>query len=346
MNNFFPIKVQKIEPLTHSAVKISFEISENLRETFYFEAGQYLTLQQEIKNQKVRRAYSICSTTNQKQISVAIKRIEGGVFSTYATTELQEGDTIEVSPPSGSFIFFDDIFGNKDLLLVAAGSGITPIMSILKTALKKTSIKIVLLYGNKSVEDTLFFKELEELCTQYSERLFVHYAFSQKPWNNHLTGRIDKNIVNDILNKYHNFNIGRYYICGPEEMVVSIKSFLQEKEIDNDKIFTELFVAKNEKRELDLEGEVTITSIIDGHSMTFVSQKSRTLLDAIVSQGGDAPYSCQGGVCSSCMAQISNGNAEMVKNETLTEKEIANGLILTCQAFATTNTITVDYDNV
>ncbi|MDO5608339.1 MAG: ferredoxin--NADP reductase [Capnocytophaga sp.] len=346
MNKFHPLTVRKIEPLTASAVKISFEIPEILRNVYHFEAGQYITLQQTIDNQKVRRAYSICSTGDDTMLSVAVKRIEGGIFSTYATTQLKEGDVLEVLPPLGSFIFFHDIFGNKDLLLVAAGSGITPMMSILKTALSKTGINIVLLYGNKSAEETLFFNEIETLKNLYPNRLHVHYAFSRKVWNDHHFGRIGKPIINYTLNQYKHLNLGRYYICGPQEMVDTTQIILEEKGIEKDKIFTELFVAKEEKKPLELEGQVSITTHIDGHTITFVTDKKVSLLEAIVAHGGDAPYSCQGGVCSSCMAHISDGKAEMIKNQTLTDKEIADGLILTCQAYATTDTITVDYDNI
>lgn len=346
MNRFHLLKISAIEALTNTSVKITFDVPELLQKAFSFEAGQYLTLQQDIDNQKVRRAYSICSSMDEP-LSVAIKQVPNGIFSTYATSKLSVGDTLEVMPPKGNFIFFHDIFGNKDLLLFAAGSGITPMMSIIKTALSKTNIKIVLVYGNKSKEQTLFFDEIENLQKNYPERFLVHYIFSRKVWNNHLFGRIERATVNFIFNKYADFNLGRYYLCGPEEMVHNVKTILEEKNIEEDKIYTELFsVSQEEEKTLQVEGKVQVTAIIDGFELNFEADKKESLLTAILAHGGDAPYSCQGGVCSSCMAQITHGKAEMVKNQTLTDKEVSEGLTLTCQAHATTDEITVNFDDV
>ena len=199
MNRFYELTISKITQLTTSSVMITFEVPELLKKVFHFEAGEYLTLQQTIGGEKVRRAYSICSGVNEGELSVAVKRVPNGVFSTYATTQLKAGDVLEVMPPKGSFVFFYDIFGNRDIMLFSAGSGVTPMMSIAKTALSKTNIKVVFVYGNKSKEEALFFDEIEALRIQYPERFFVHYAFSQRPWGDHDTGRINDRIVNEIF---------------------------------------------------------------------------------------------------------------------------------------------------
>ena len=300
MNKLYELKVAKITHLTTSSVMITFEVPDLLRKVFSFEAGEYLTLQQTINGEKVRRAYSICSGVNEGELSVAVKRVPNGLFSTYATQELKEGDTIEVMPPMGSFVFFYDIFGNRDIMLFSAGSGVTPMMSIAKTALAMTQIKVVFVYGNKSKEETLFFDEIETLKEQYPERFKVHYAFSQEPWGDHYTGRINDKIVNELFDKYKDLNWGRYYACGPTQLVKDLREMLLLRGIDKDRIFTELFEASPAEADYSqLQGNVEITLRLGGQTHTFESAKNQTLLSSALMRGYDAPYSCLNGVCSS-----------------------------------------------
>ena len=344
MNRFYELTISKITQLTTSSVMITFEVPELLKKVFHFEAGEYLTLQQTIGGEKVRRAYSICSGVNESELSVAVKRVPNGVFSTYATTQLKAGDVLEVMPPKGSFVFFYDIFGNRDIMLFSAGSGVTPMMSIAKTALSKTNIKVVFVYGNKSKEEALFFDEIEALRIQYPERFFVHYAFSQWPWGDHYTGRINDRIVNEIFVKYKDLNWGRYYACGPTELVKNLREILLLRGIDKDRIFTELFEAS--PAEIDystLQGNVTITLELNGQTHSFESVRNQTLLSSALLRGYDAPYSCLNGVCSSCIGRVEEGEAKMAKNETLSEEEVSQGYILTCQAYAMTDTIKVRF---
>ena len=344
MNRFYELTISKITQLTTSSVMITFEVPELLKKVFHFEAGEYLTLQQTIRGEKVRRAYSICSGVNEDELSVAVKRVPNGVFSTYATTQLKAGDVLEVMPPKGSFVFFYDIFGNRDIMLFSAGSGVTPMMSIAKTALSKTNIKVVFVYGNKSKEEALFFDEIEALRIQYPERFFVHYAFSQRPWGDHYTGRINDRIVNEIFAKYKDLNWGRYYACGPTELVKNLCEILLLRGIDKDRIFTELFEAS--PAEIDystLQGNVTITLELNGQTHSFESARNQTLLSSVLLRGYDAPYSCLNGVCSSCIGRVEEGEAKMAKNETLSEEEVSQGYILTCQAYAMTDTIKVRF---
>ena len=344
MNRFYELTISKITQLTTSSVMITFEVPELLKKVFHFEAGEYLTLQQTIRGEKVRRAYSICSGVNESELSVAVKRVPNGVFSTYATTQLKAGDVLEVMPPKGSFVFFYDIFGNRDIMLFSAGSGVTPMMSIAKTALSKTNIKVVFVYGNKSKEEALFFDEIEALRIQYPERFFVHYAFSQQSWGDHYTGRINDRIVNELFAKYKDFNWGRYYACGPTELVKNLREILLLRGIDKDRIFTELFEAS--PAEIDystLQGNVAITLELNGQTHSFESARNQTLLSSALLRGYDAPYSCLNGVCSSCIGRVEEGEAKMAKNETLSEEEVSQGYILTCQAYAMTDTIKVRF---
>ena len=344
MNRFYELTISKITQLTTSSVMITFEVPELLKKVFHFEAGEYLTLQQTIGGEKVRRAYSICSGVNESELSVAVKRVPNGVFSTYATTQLKAGDVLEVMPPKGSFVFFYDIFGNRDIMLFSAGSGVTPMMSIAKTALSKTNIKVVFIYGNKSKEEVLFFDEIEALRIQYPERFLVHYAFSQQPWGDHYTGRINDRIVNEIFAKYKDLNWGRYYACGPTELVKNLREILLLRGIDKDRIFTELFEAS--PAEIDystLQGNVAITLELNGQTHSFESARNQTLLSSALLRGYDAPYSCLNGVCSSCIGRVEEGEAKMAKNETLSEEEVSQGYILTCQAYAMTDTIKVRF---
>ena len=344
MNRFYELTISKITQLTTSSVMITFEVPELLKKVFHFEAGEYLTLQQTIGGEKVRRAYSICSGVNERELSVSVKRVPNGVFSTYATTQLKAGDVLEVMPPKGSFVFFYDIFGNRDIMLFSAGSGVTPMMSIAKTALSRTNIKVVFVYGNKSKEEALFFDEIEALRIQYPERFFVHYAFSQRPWGDHYTGRINDRIVNEIFAKYKDLNWGRYYACGPTELVKNLREILLLRGIDKDRIFTELFEAS--PAEIDystLQGNVAITLELNGQTHSFESARNQTLLSSALLRGYDAPYSCLNGVCSSCIGRVEEGEAKMAKNETLSEEEVSQGYILTCQAYAMTDTIKVRF---
>ena len=344
MNRFYELTISKITQLTTSSVMITFEVPELLKKVFHFEAGEYLTLQQTIGGEKVRRAYSICSGVNEGELSVAVKRVPNGVFSTYATTQLKAGDVLEVMPPKGSFVFFYDIFGNRDIMLFSAGSGVTPMMSIAKTALSKTNIKVVFVYGNKSKEEALFFDEIEALRIQYPERFLVHYAFSQQPWGDHYTGRINDRIVNEIFAKYKDLNWGRYYACGHTELVKNLREILLLRGIDKDRIFTELFEAS--PAEIDystLQGNVAITLELNGQTHSFESARNQTLLSSALLRGYDAPYSCLNGVCSSCIGRVEEGEAKMAKNETLSEEEVSQGYILTCQAYAMTDTIKVRF---
>jgi ring-1,2-phenylacetyl-CoA epoxidase subunit PaaE len=279
---------------------------------------------------------------------VAIKKVEKGVFSTYATSELKVGDAIEIAAPEGRFLLNSE--ADKNYIGFAAGSGITPILSMLKSVLEtETTATFTLVYGNKSSADTIFFEELNQLKETYSERLKLHYIFSRENVKNSLRGRIDGNVTNYFVkNMYKETSFDAAYLCGPEEMIKDVSKTLEKNKIAKENIHFELFtVAVDvEKAAQVKEGTTKITVLLDDEETTFTMSQTDDILAANLRNNIDAPYSCQGGVCSSCLARVTEGKAVMVKNSILTDGELEEGLILTCQAHPTTPTITIDFDDV
>lgn len=349
MAHFYPLTVQRIKQLTPNAVTITFAIPKELIQTFAFTAGQYVTIKKEIKGKELRRAYSISSSPKSDSITIGVKKVDKGGFSDFAHTKLKEGDVLEVMPPEGRFVFKPS-GKNKNIIAFAAGSGITPIMSIARTVLECNSKNtFVLIYGNKSYEETMFYTELVKLQLEYTNRFFIYFILSQTQEDESIFGRIDTSTVNYVLkNKHKNLVFDDYYLCGPEAMIHLVKENLKDNEIPEDCVHFELFTETEIKDELPErpEGISQLTVILDDEEFTLSMDRSNVVLDAVLKENIDAPYSCQGGVCSSCIARIKEGKAEMAKNQILTDSEIAEGLILTCQAHPITPTLTVDYDDV
>jgi len=349
MSNFHPLTVKHIKKLTPTSVAVTLAIPKELIQTFSFTAGQYITIKKEIKGKELRRAYSISSSPEKDGITIGIKKVDNGGFSNYANTKLQVGDTLDVMEPEGRFVFriTKDV---QNIAAFAAGSGITPIMSIVKSVLDSNpKNKFVLVYGNKSYEETMFYTDLVKLELEYSNRFFVYFTNSQTREDKALFGRIDTSTVNYALkNKHKDVDFDAYYLCGPEKMIRLVKDTLLDNDIEKDKIHFELFTPTEIKEELPVQadGQTSVTVLVDDEEYQFTMDKKTVLLDAVLKENIDAPYSCQGGVCSSCIAKITEGKAEMVMNQILTDKEIADGFVLTCQAHPTTPTIKVDYDDV
>jgi ring-1,2-phenylacetyl-CoA epoxidase subunit PaaE len=350
MPSFKKLIIKDVKRETKDAVSILFNVPEELKPNYIFVAGQYINLRLTLDGQEIRRAYSICSTPESGELRIAVKAVKNGAFSQFATTKLKAGDILEVGKPEGKFTFEPHVDRQKNYAAFVAGSGITPVLSILKSVLKsEPQSSFVLVYGNKSPEETIFHQELHDLQLQYVGRLFVHYTFSQAKADNALFGRIDKSVVNYILNNKHKeLEFDKFYLCGPEEMINTVSGILKEKNVKDSAIQFELFTssAKENTIKESLEGHAKITIMVDDEETTFEMSQKQTILDAALKQGIDAPYSCQGGICSSCLARITSGTAEMTKNSILTDKEIADGLILTCQAHPTSTTLYVDYDDV
>lgn len=350
MSDFHTLKIKDIRRETPGAVSIAFDIPESLINDYKFTAGQYINLKTQFEGQEVRKAYSICSSPNSGELRVAIKAVQNGGFSDYANEKLAVGDTMEVGTPEGKFIFEPKPERQRNYAAFAAGSGITPVLAIIQSVLEgEPESTFVLVYGNKSPEDTIFHQFLHDLQLQYVGRFFVHFVYSKARAEESLFGRIDRSVVNFVIkNKHKEKEFSKFYLCGPEEMIKTVNDVLREANIPEKSIKFELFSTPIAEKKIDdnLEGHSKITVLVDDEETTFVMSQKMTILDAALKQGVDAPYSCQGGICSSCMARITGGTAEMKKNAILTDSEIAEGLILTCQAHPTSPEIYVDYDDV
>lgn len=346
MSLFHKVQIKAVERQTDKAVKISFDIPEKLTSEFQYQPGQYLTLSKTIDGEEVRRSYSICSTPDE-DLSIVVKAIAEGVFSNFANQNLKAGDSLEVMPPEGHFTLSLDTTSNY--CAFAAGSGITPVMSILKSVLKSNdNSKFLLVYGNKSPKETIFFEELLELQKTYPERLFVENLYSQTREDNAHFGRIEKPTVNYALkNKYSGIDFSEYFLCGPEPMIEHVQDVLKENGIDGDKIKYELFYSEKEGEDItNTDGKTKLKIIVDDEEHELVMDQDDVILDAILEKDIDVPYSCQGGICSSCLAKIKTGKAEMRKNQILTDDEVEEGLVLTCQAQPQTHEVVVDYDDI
>ncbi|WP_420603467.1 FAD-binding oxidoreductase [Flagellimonas sp.] len=349
MSDFHALKISSVDALTPNAVALTFEIPDNLKEAFSFTAGQYITLKHKVNGQEVRRAYSISSAPSSGKITVGIKKVPNGTFSVYANETIKSGDVIEVMPPEGRFVFEKDS-APKNIAAFAAGSGITPIMSIAQTVLESSPENtFVLVFGNQSLQETMYLKEIETFQEKYTNRFFVQHVCSRAQEENALFGRIETSTVNFIVkNKFKETNFDAFYLCGPEEMINTVSNTLKNNGVAEDKILFELFTSTDTEDTLaeDLDGKTKVEVTVDDETFSFSMDKKVLVLDAVLKEDIDAPYSCQGGVCSSCIARITEGKAEMVKNQILTDGEVAEGLILTCQAHPLTPTLKVDYDDV
>ncbi len=350
MPAFKKLIIKEIKRETKDAVSIVFNIPSELQPNYEFVAGQYLNIRLTLDGEEIRRAYSICSSPESGELRIAVKAVKNGKFSQFANTKLKAGDILEVGKPEGKFTFEPQADRQKNYAAFVAGSGITPAISILKSVLKsEPRSSFVLVYGNKSPEETIFHQELHDLQSQYTGRLFVHYVFSQAKVDGELFGRIDKSVVNFVLNtKHKELAFDKFYLCGPEEMINTVSAVLKEHNVAEKNIKFELFSSSSSENKIEksLEGHTKITIMVDDEETTFEMSQKQTILEAALKQGVDAPYSCQGGICSSCLARVKSGTAEMKKNSILSDKEIADGLVLTCQAHPTSAEIVVDYDDV
>lgn len=349
MSHFHTLTIQEVRRETPDAVSINFEVPGSLKNEFQFTPGQYLTLKTTLGGKEVRRAYSICSSPGSGELRVAVKKVPDGSFSTYANGQLKAGDSLEVYIPEGRFLLHPE--EGKSYLAFAAGSGITPVLSMIKTVLGSTQkSKFVLAYGNKTPEGTIFLEELKNLQSQYPDRLFIQWIYSRAQGPDSLFGRIETSTVNLMVkNKFKDTNFVGYYLCGPEEMIHVVKDALLKNEAPKEDIHFELFTTSESEITPPAalaKGKTQLTVHLDGETHTLEIRQNHSVLESVLEAGIDAPFSCQGGVCSTCIARVKEGNAVMVKNTILTDGEIAEGLTLTCQARPTSDTLSIDYDDV
>lgn len=348
MSKFNPLQVKEIRRETPLAVSILFEIPAELQSDYQFEAGQYVNIKANINGEEVRRSYSISSSPKSGELRVVVKAIEKGVFSNYATNDLKVGEALEVATPEGKFIVEDK--SAKIFAGIAAGSGITPIISIAKDALESSNdTTFVLVYGNKTPEDTIYYNEINELQSKYLGRFFVHYTFTKVHPEGSLFGRIERSTINFVFKNKHAEKIfDAYYLCGPEDMIMKVTDVLKDNNVSDDRVFYELFTTSSTNGEIPIVGEgmVKVTVLVDDVETTFQMPRSEDILTAALKHGIDAPYSCKGGICSSCMCKTVSGKAEMKSNHILMDDEIEEGLLLACQAYVTSDEIYIDFDDV
>lgn len=349
MSTFYKLSIKDITRETSSSISVAFNIPQEYQDFYTFVSGQYVNLKVTLDGQEIRRAYSICSSPNSNELRIAIKAVENGFFSKFANEKLAVGNVIEVGTPEGKFTFEPNADRQRNYVGFSAGSGITPVMSILQSVLEnEPKSTFVLVYGNKSPEETIFHNQLHDLQNQYVGRFFVHHVYSQSN-KSEWFGRIDKAVINNVLfHKHSEKNFDKFYLCGPEEMINLVSNVLKEHNVKESDIKFELFSTSTSEAEKNIaaDGHSQASFVLDDEEFSFEMSQKQTLLEAALKHGLDAPYSCQGGICSSCIARVTEGKAEMKKNQILTDEEIEEGLVLTCQAQPVTTTIKVDYDDV
>lgn len=352
MAHFHTLKIKDIRKETADCVSVAFEIPENLKADFAYKAGQYLTLKFTIDGEDVRRSYSLSSSPEaDSDFRIAVKKVENGKMSNYLNNVLKVGDSIESMPPQGNFTLKD--VAPKHYVGFAVGSGITPIMSILKTVLAlNNGSKFTLFYGNKSSNNTIFKAELDALNAE-NDNLQVVYLFSRENQAEALlNGRLNDEKCTALINTYCNDTLVKeYYLCGPEDMIVSVSESLKTHGVSKDTIHFELFTTPvnmvgNAKSQSEaFSGKSQVTVIIDDQPYNFeLSSNGKNILDASMDAGADAPFSCKGAVCCTCKAKVVEGKAIMDMNYALSDSEVEEGFILTCQAHPASERLVVDFD--
>ncbi len=356
MTDFYPIQVSEVHKETKDCTSITFDIPEELKEKFLYKQGQHLTLKTSINGEEVRRSYSLCSSPTENKWQVAVKRINGGLFSNFANNELQAGDFLELMPPVGSFFVEIDPSSAKNYIVFAAGSGITPILSILKTHLAtEPNSTFKLFYLNRKAKSIIFKEEIEALRNKYFGRLEIFYFLTKEQRDIPLlNGRFTSEKIQELTDKIIDVaDVDECFICGPEEMIFLIRDELVRTGLPKNKIHYELFFSgvteedkKNAAEAIEHKFEGTEVTIIDsGKEFHFAMDDDHdTILDGALSAGADLPFACKGGVCSTCKCKVIEGTVEMKINYALEEDEVARGLVLSCQAVPTTGKVVVDFD--
>lgn len=351
--HFSKVRVKEVRRETDDCVSILFDIPEELQQTFSYLPGQHITIRTQINNEQVRRSYSLCSSPLHNEWRIAVKKMEGGIFSAFANEQIKAGDTVELLPPLGSFVL-QHSEETKRYICFAAGSGITPILSIIKTGLaKQPKSNFTLIYGNRTIQSIIFKEEIEALKNKYIDRFEVIYILSREqteaPVNE---GRIDAAKCEKIFKYITSLAADAFFICGPEEMIFTVRNWLVSKGVAEKKIHFELFntstihTAQKPKQSSQITGAIShVTIKLDGRSFQFdLPFNSKSILDAALTTGADLPYACKGGVCTTCKAKLLQGKVEMDVNYGLEPEEVEAGYILTCQSHPLTENVVVDFD--
>jgi ring-1,2-phenylacetyl-CoA epoxidase subunit PaaE len=357
--HFHQLTIADIRKETPDCVSIAFEVPDELKPAYQFKHGQNLTLRTLINNEEVRRSYSICSSPTDNELRVAIKKAPYGKFSVWANNMLKKGDVLEVLPPTGTFFTELDPAHKKNYLAFATGSGITPVLSIIKTTLlTEPNSSFTLVYGNQNRNSIIFKEQLEALKNKYMSRLAIHFLLSREQTDAAIySGRIDKEKLSLLSQKLIDVpGMNDIFICGPEQMIFMVKDWLQQQGIDKKKVHFELFTTPGEttevrSRKLEVKTEEgttqksKVTVKLDGIAFDFdLPYDGETVLEAALQQGADLPFSCKGGVCSTCKAKLLEGKVDMDTNYALEQEEVDAGYILTCQSHPRSEKIVIDFD--
>ncbi|HKM14818.1 MAG TPA: 1,2-phenylacetyl-CoA epoxidase subunit PaaE [Marinospirillum sp.] len=357
MSQFHSLTIKEVRLETRDAVSLSFELPEALKNAYSFTQGQYLTLRTKIDGEEVRRSYSICTGINDQDLRVAIKKVPGGVFSTFANEQLKAGQVIDVMPPQGKFFTQIDPQHEGNYLAIAAGSGITPVLSIIKSTLEtEPKSKFTLFYGNYSTSSTMFREQLSDLKNQYMQRLNLVFIFNREQQDIELyNGIIDSEKCDALFEQWVKpADLTAAFICGPLQMTETVSESLQRHGMDKSKVHYELFtpaggasVSRQDRPETKIDNKAvsSITVISDGRSLGFeLVRNTKSILDAGNEIGADLPYSCKAGVCSTCRAKVVEGEVEMDSNYALEDYEVAAGYVLSCQCYPVSDKVVLDYD--
>lgn len=351
---FHELRVTEVSPLCEDAVAITLEVPEDIAERFDHLPGQHVTMRKEIDGEDVRRSYSICAPAGSGKLRVGVKRLTGGAFSTYATEHLQAGETLEVMPPVGEFTIDIDPETRARRVAIAAGSGITPVLSLISTSLEREPHATwTLLFGNRTANSVMFLDELEGLKDRFHPRFQLFHILSREGSDVPLlSGRIDGAKIRTV----HQTLMGGapvdgWYLCGPYEMVMTARTTLAEMGVPEDRIHDELFFA-GPLDESALppeppagEGTVDLTVILDGRAVDTRMMPESSILDAALRVRTELPFSCKGGMCATCKGKIEEGEVRMDKNYALVDSEVEAGFVLTCQAHPVSKRVVVRYDH-
>jgi ring-1,2-phenylacetyl-CoA epoxidase subunit PaaE len=351
---FHPLAVASIEPVSDDSVAVTFEVPDELRDDYAFTHGQHLTIRTQLAGDDVRRNYSICSPEGSGVLRVAVKRLPGGAFSEHALDVLRPGDVLDVMTPTGRFFTELDPAHHQHYVCVAAGSGITPVLSIVASTLAAEPLSsVTLVYANRTHRTVMFLEEVEDLKDRYPDRFQLVHVLSREPQEVELfSGRLDADRMSRILDALlPPDTVDEWFLCGPFEMVSDLRKLLVSEGVPKKAIHAEVFhvesappVRRTPVETSDQDGaRVTIT--LDGRSSTFtLAPDGPAVLDAALAVRADAPFACKGGVCGTCRAKVVQGSVAMDTNWALEPEEVERGYVLTCQSHPTSDDVVLDYD--
>ena len=354
--HFHLLVVKEVRKETMDSVSVVFDIPESLRQIFSFQQGQCITLKKIFNGAEIRRSYSVCTAPHENELRIAVKKAGNGLFSTYINESLQKGDTIEVLPPTGSFYRRLQKEQTRRYVAFAAGSGITPVISIIKASLyTEPQSSFTLVYSNRSTQSIIFKEELEALKYRNMSRFSVIYILSREKTDAPInSGRIDADKLNDLKRLIQYQATDDFFVCGPEQMIFTVKDFLEQQGIDSRKIHFELFTVPDNASLKAIEAvrpqpepaaESLVTIKMDGISTSIaVPFDGISILNAALQQGIDLPFACKGGVCCSCKARLLEGKVDMDVHWGLEDEEVQQGYVLTCQSHPKTNKVVIDFD--